>query len=268
MNLKEAQLLGILALIAVGIILLCMWGGGDDLPGQSVASDGIEMEGDLSFAPSIAEIFDHLQRESVELPVTFEPVEPEATVVVGTPPAGAESGLDEEGTIWDLMKERMPRDIPLTPKKEEPPKEEPKPTRPRARSPIVHVVEKGETLSSISKKHYDTVAKWRIIYEANKSVIPDPNVVPVGTKLRIPAATEAGRAEVAAAAATRVALSADVPASRRGRRTYTAKKGDTLFRIALKEYDDGSKWKDILAANRDQLKADRDLKENMVIVIP
>ena len=43
MKLKEAQMLGILALIAVGIIMLCMWGGGYDLEegsatGQETAS--------------------------------------------------------------------------------------------------------------------------------------------------------------------------------------------------------------------------------------
>ena len=31
MKLKEAQMLGILALLAVGTVLLCMWGG-DDVP--------------------------------------------------------------------------------------------------------------------------------------------------------------------------------------------------------------------------------------------
>ena len=51
-----------------------------------------------------------------------------------------------------------------------------------------HVVAKGETLSSIAKMYYGDGSKksWERIWEANKSVVPDPKKLKVGTKLTIP----------------------------------------------------------------------------------
>jgi nucleoid-associated protein YgaU len=49
-----------------------------------------------------------------------------------------------------------------------------------------HVVAKGETLSSIAKKYYGDANDWKKIWEANKSVVPDPKKLKVGTKLTIP----------------------------------------------------------------------------------
>ena len=48
-----------------------------------------------------------------------------------------------------------------------------------------HIVQKGDTYQSVSRKHYDTVKMWRIIYEANR--IPADSLH-VGHKLIIPAA--------------------------------------------------------------------------------
>lgn len=50
-----------------------------------------------------------------------------------------------------------------------------------------HTVASGETLSSISKKYYGTDGKWRLIYNANKSRVPDPDRLQVGVELVIPA---------------------------------------------------------------------------------
>ena len=62
------------------------------------------------------------------------------------------------------------------------------------------------TLSGIAALFYGNGSKWRIIWEANKTVLPDPNIVRPGLKLTIPAlntapatnapaATPAGKAE-------------------------------------------------------------------------
>ncbi len=49
-----------------------------------------------------------------------------------------------------------------------------------------YIVRKGDTLSKISKRYYGSPSKWRKIYEANRDVIEDPDVVKPGSKLRIP----------------------------------------------------------------------------------
>ena len=52
---------------------------------------------------------------------------------------------------------------------------------------VNYLVRPGDTLSSIAKEYYNDVNSWRIIYNANRSVIgPNPNRIPVGQQLQIP----------------------------------------------------------------------------------
>jgi nucleoid-associated protein YgaU len=56
------------------------------------------------------------------------------------------------------------------------------------------------------------------------------------------------------APAPRPAAPADLPASAPAARTYTVKAGDSLSKIAQREYGDASQWKKIYEANRDVIK--------------
>ncbi len=49
-----------------------------------------------------------------------------------------------------------------------------------------HLVVRGDTLSSIAMQYYGTSAGWRFIYEANRNILPNPNVLAVGNELTIP----------------------------------------------------------------------------------
>ncbi len=49
-----------------------------------------------------------------------------------------------------------------------------------------HVVSNGETLSEISYDYYGSAGKWRRIFEANRRILKNANVVMPGTKLVIP----------------------------------------------------------------------------------
>ena len=49
-----------------------------------------------------------------------------------------------------------------------------------------YVVQKGDTLLGISRKFYGNNTAWKRIYEANREIIPHPDVLPVGLKLILP----------------------------------------------------------------------------------
>jgi 5'-nucleotidase / UDP-sugar diphosphatase len=50
----------------------------------------------------------------------------------------------------------------------------------------IHIVQKGDTLSSISSKYYGSAKQWRKIVAANHDTLPDPNRLTPGIKLIIP----------------------------------------------------------------------------------
>lgn len=49
-----------------------------------------------------------------------------------------------------------------------------------------HVVESGESLSLIAKKYSGDPMKYTVIFEANKDILKDPNVIHPGQELTIP----------------------------------------------------------------------------------
>ncbi len=60
---------------------------------------------------------------------------------------------------------------------------QPQPEQPTGR---FYTVQSGDTLGSIAKKFYGDGRKWPTIAAANKDVLPDPNRLRIGLKLRIP----------------------------------------------------------------------------------
>jgi nucleoid-associated protein YgaU len=51
-----------------------------------------------------------------------------------------------------------------------------------------YTVQAGDTLSKISKQFYGDANKYMKIFEANKDVLNDPNMIKVGQVLKVPAA--------------------------------------------------------------------------------
>ena len=51
-----------------------------------------------------------------------------------------------------------------------------------------YVVVKGDSLSKIAKREYGDAQMWRTIYEANKDLIKDPDLIYPGQTLKIPGA--------------------------------------------------------------------------------
>jgi nucleoid-associated protein YgaU len=55
-------------------------------------------------------------------------------------------------------------------------------------TPVVYTVADGDTLRTIARRVYGDAAEWERVYSANRQAIgPDPNLLPVGTHLRLPA---------------------------------------------------------------------------------
>lgn len=51
---------------------------------------------------------------------------------------------------------------------------------------VFHTVERGDTLSKISKEHYGDSNQYPLIFEANKPMLQDPDKIYPGQVLRIP----------------------------------------------------------------------------------
>lgn len=75
-----------------------------------------------------------------------------------------------------------------------------------------HTVVAGDNLSKIAQQYLGDTAKWQEIYEANKDVIQDPNMICVGQELIIPGTGAAVDPDVPAEPETPVsAVTPDVP---------------------------------------------------------
>lgn len=64
-----------------------------------------------------------------------------------------------------------------------PPPEVDAPTPPEE---AIHEVQRGETLSGIARQHYGKAALYMKIFEANRDVLSNPDLIKPGQKLRIP----------------------------------------------------------------------------------
>ena len=58
-------------------------------------------------------------------------------------------------------------------------------TAPKAQEQTYTVV-KGDSLSKIAKALYGSAGKWKVIYEANKDMIKNPDLIYPGQVFRIP----------------------------------------------------------------------------------
>lgn len=106
-----------------------------------------------------------------------------ATYRGGTYTAGA-SAADDTGT--------MTAADPAPTYTGSPPTAQPRESSVAADEPLTptggktYVVRKGDTLSKISMLFYNDKSRWRAIWQANKTRVPNPDRITEGTKLIIP----------------------------------------------------------------------------------
>ncbi|MFH1023979.1 MAG: LysM peptidoglycan-binding domain-containing protein [Planctomycetota bacterium] len=116
-----------------------------------------------------------------------------------------------------------------------------------------HVVAKGDTLGGIAKRYYGDESKHVLISKANPGV--NPRNLKIGTKLVIPAAPNKGHDRI----------SDTHGGATGGGKSYTVKKGDSLWKIAKETYGDGNMAKKIRDANN---LTDDNLKIGQKLVLP
>jgi nucleoid-associated protein YgaU len=59
---------------------------------------------------------------------------------------------------------------------------------PAASAGRTYVVQKGDSLSKIAKREYGNANDWPKIFEANRDIIKDPDLIHPGQTLKIPSA--------------------------------------------------------------------------------
>ena len=59
-------------------------------------------------------------------------------------------------------------------------------TAPTQSSARTHTVKKGESLSKIAKRVYGDAQQWRRIYDANRDIVSDPDLIHPGQVLKLP----------------------------------------------------------------------------------
>jgi nucleoid-associated protein YgaU len=141
------------------------------------------------------------------------------------------------------------------------PVKQPAPTRRTwaslSESPIegfkVYTVEKGDTLTSITREFYGEERLWRNLLSYNADLTPDrlrtrtPVLMPHPDQIKA-AGSRSTQPEV-------------------GTGRYRVLKGDTLFSIARRELQDASQWRKVLELNRGILSGPQDLKPDMVLTL-
>ncbi|MBA3554170.1 MAG: LysM peptidoglycan-binding domain-containing protein [Gemmatimonadales bacterium] len=59
-------------------------------------------------------------------------------------------------------------------------------TAPSASTTRTHTVVKGDSLSKIAKRVYGDAQQWRRIYDANRDIVSDPDLIHPGQVLKLP----------------------------------------------------------------------------------
>ena len=278
MRTKEAQLLGLLAVIAGGIIVLSILTSDPQTEGGPTSQSATEQTAEQTGEGGQGQDLEEWAWLAEELPA-----EGEAETQAGQ--TGAEGSLElegngtgtraegpEYGSVDDLdelmdrsreIEENPPEQIGLQEQEEgqEESSEESEEARPRT-----YVVQKGDTLIGISRRYYDTAAKWKVILRANRDVLSKPEELRPDMELIIPPLGDGWTQREMKQLDT--PLLSQENEDEASPRYYEVEKRETLWSVAGKVYEDPSQWRKIFKANRDLLDRPEDLRDGMRLVIP
>lgn len=132
----------------------------------------------------------------------------------------------------------------------------------------IYKVQQKDDLSKIAKKYYGDASKWIIIFDANRSKIHDRNNLQIGTELVIPEAkriSQRSKVEITTPPLSQIVKVKDAKSEVK---THIVQQGDSLYKLAVKYYDNGAKWNKILDANKKTLKNKKLLRVGQELIIP
>jgi len=123
------------------------------------------------------------------------------------------------------------------------------PTTPVQPTSTSYTVKPGDTLWIIAQHFYNDGTKWKMIQDANK--LQNPSKLKVGMVLTIPDASDTSY-RTTAPVTTDTTTGTYTP-STTGTKYHKVVKGDTLWKLARKYYNDSTKTDLIFEANRDKM---------------
>jgi nucleoid-associated protein YgaU len=149
-------------------------------------------------------------------------------------------------------------------------------------------VQPSDTLSSIGAAHYGTKSQNAVnaIFDANRSVLVDPNHLKVGMTLIIPTPASGGQESaknlIAAEptksiensakrldpVANRTAAESAPTAESAAFRWYQVKKNDRYASIAREQLGDTGRWKEVYDLNKDKFPDPQRIREGVRIKLP
>ena len=117
-----------------------------------------------------------------------------------------------------------------------------------------YTVKSGDTLWIIAQHFYNDGTKWKMIQDANK--LQNPSKLKVGMVLTIPDVSDSSFRRTSSVEPQRNSATnsgVNSTSSTTGGKHHTVVKGDTLWRLARKYYNDSTKTDLIFEANRDKM---------------
>ncbi len=255
---KEAQILGVLALVATAIIVVCLWTGKDE-PAEAraqVAPQDIS-EFESPPAPGLQDLVNEMERQQRQRDAAAAGGGEVAPMVI-----------EGDGLAGSSPDDPDPHPVAPEPAGEPRPRPVAPPATDVPAAARFHVVQKGDTLWEISENYYKSGTHWRKIEAANKGRVPDPNNLKINTKLVVPPLAALGRSAGTTGSGSGSTLSTTGVLAG-GKKYYEVRKGDTFWSIAVKQYGDASRLKELQEANADLVKdPKRDLKTGMRLILP
>ncbi|MCC6423973.1 MAG: LysM peptidoglycan-binding domain-containing protein [Phycisphaerales bacterium] len=187
------------------------------------------------------------------------PTTPADPVVTQTPPSSPNGPLDQ------VAREHNEQIVPANPDGSSTPAATA--TASNSGNMRAYKAEPGDTLSKMAGRFMgaNTKANREAIIRANPSLQADPNLVVVGRTYMIPTSPTQNAQATPPASPTQT-VSTTTPRS--GETTYTAKEGDSLWRIAEEQLGDGRLYTMIKDLNKEVLKGGETVKPGMVLRMP
>lgn len=134
--------------------------------------------------------------------------------------------------------------------------------------PLVHIVDKNESLAAIAQRYYRNASRVDWIVAANPE-IKGGKAVRAGTKLVIPRPPGTTSTPLTASAPPREPPRTAAPAPSTAPATYKVKAGDNLTTIAGRVLGDRRRWQEIFDLNKAVIgKHPEDLRIGMVLKMP